>query len=113
MGTAEVQSRVQLVPSQSHVSLIGPSANGSMWSPPYMTVRPSCASYAIECQKRGYGSVPGLRWVQFAPSHSHVSFMRCPATRPPKSTRTPRAESKANAIPNLGEGEDAGAIFVQ
>src|SRR5258708_631455 len=84
-----------------------------MWSPPNITVRPSCAPYAIECQNRGNGRVVGLRCVQLVPSHSHVSFIRWPAARPPKSTRTPRAVSKDIAMPNLGEGELAGAIFVQ
>src|SRR5262245_21540644 len=77
-------SCVQTLPSYSHVSfrsLVGPPS-----APPNSMTRPRTRSNTRPLPQRAEGAFPGVRWVQFTPSHSQVSANDPVPLQPPNST---------------------------
>jgi hypothetical protein len=91
------------------------SVNGMVeLPPPNNSVWPRTVSYVIAALGRGDGAFVVVRWLQFAPSHSHVSASGVPAAFcPPNSTIRLRPESVAMAWCERGVGLFAGASWVQ
>lgn len=91
-GDVVGSGRVQLVPSQSHVSARG----APLCDPPKSTVRARTRSYAMASDTRALGEAAGIDCAHDVPFHSHVS-PKAVNTMPPNITT--RLRRLSNATP--------------
>ncbi len=74
---------------------------------------PVAGSYAMAAALGAFGLVGGVCWVQFVPSHVHVSVIRVMLPKPPHRTVFPVAGSYAITASWRAEGLVAGLCWVQ